>query len=245
MSFYEEISRYYDYIFPTDKAQLDFLSALAEKPGNRVLDVACGSGGYSVGLAKKGFKVTAVDLDEEMVRLAQEKAVRENVAVDALACDMRFLKESLNGRFHLIFCIGNSIAHLGTIEEIRRVLAQAYSLLEDNGVIVLQTINYDRILSFGINELPPIVNDEAGLKFIRRYVYDEENGKIDFNTVLSVTQDGQVDSWENSIELLPLLSEDLADALEWAGFRDIRLFGDFRGAPYTQDSYLTVVKAVR
>jgi SAM-dependent methyltransferase len=245
MGFYEEISRYYDYIFPTGKTQLEFLSALANEPGNEILDVACGSGGYSVELAKKGFKVTAVDLDEEMVRLAKEKAARENVSINALACDMRSLKEKLSGKFHLIFCIGNSIVHLGTIEEIRRVLAQAYTLLEDNGVIALQTINYDRILSFGINELPPIVNDEAGLKFIRRYVYDEKNGMIDFNTVLSVAHDGQMDSWENTIKLLPLLSSDLTDALEWAGFRDIGLFGDFRGASHAQDSYLTVVKAVR
>lgn len=245
MGFYEEISRYYDYIFPTGKAQLDFLSALAEKSGNRVLDVACGSGGYSVELARKGFKVTAVDLDREMVKLAQEKAVRENAAVDALACDMRFLKENLSGRFHLIFCIGNSIVHLGTIGEIRRVLAQAYSLLEDSGVIALQTINYDRILSLGISELPPIVNDEAGLEFIRRYVYDEKSRMIRFNTVLSVMHDGQTNTWENSIELLPLLSRDLSDALEWAGFRDIKLLGDFSGAPYEQGSYLTVVKAVR
>lgn len=245
MGFYEEISRYYDYIFPTGEAQVHFLLSLAKKAGNRVLDVASGSGGYSLALAREGFDVTAVDLDEEMVRLAREKAAMEKIPINAFACDMRNLEEKLKSKFHLVFCIGNSIVHLGTIEEIRRVLAQMYNLLEDKGFIALQTINYDRILDYGINELPAIANDEAGLKFIRRYVYNEKKGMIDFNTTLSVANGDKVDVWENSIELLPLLSDDLVEALKWAGFKDISLFGDFKGSPYGKDSFMTVAAAIK
>ncbi len=73
MGFYEQISKYYDYIFPAGKEQIDFIETAAGTPPKKVLDIACGSGGYSVALAKDGYSVTAVDLDEKMVESALVK----------------------------------------------------------------------------------------------------------------------------------------------------------------------------
>lgn len=248
MGFYEQISKYYDYIFPVGQAQVEFIKDSAGLPPKRILDVACGSGGYSIELAKSGYNVTAVDLDKKMIEMAMEKASKENVQINAFQCDMRELDKGCNQEnrpFDLVFCIGNSIVHLGSMRDITKTLTQMYSLLSQSGVLILQIINYDRIISQKVNELPSIKNDEAGLEFIRKYEYNEDNGKIDFNTILTINNNIEKERYENSIELLPILSGDMQEALKEAGFRRIEFYGDFSHSSFEADSYMLVIKAAK
>lgn len=261
MGFYKQISKYYDYIFPVGDSQVRFIKEAAGEPAGRVVDVACGSGGYSVELARSGYRMTAVDLDGEMVRLAQEKAQKEHLDIQVLKCDMRELASTICSAeegekreaeqsgaqcdFRCVFCIGNSIVHLGSLEEIKAALKQMHILLEKGGSLVLQIINYDRIMKFGINELPAIKNDSVGLEFVRKYEYIKGKGIINFNTVLSINNNGKAGKYVNTVELFPVKSDDLFRVLTEAGFESIQFFGDFNKAPYSENSYMLVVKAAK
>lgn len=110
--FYTGIADYYDDIFPTGKAQLQFISETAGQPPKDILDVACGSGGYSKGLSELGFRITAIDRDEKMVESLKEK----NDPIDARVLNMLHI-EQLPGKYDLIFCIGNSLVHLNDLGE--------------------------------------------------------------------------------------------------------------------------------
>lgn len=50
------------------------LAALGELPGRKILDVGCGSGRYSVELARAGAEVVGVDFSEEMLSMARKRA---------------------------------------------------------------------------------------------------------------------------------------------------------------------------
>lgn len=245
MGFYEQISKYYDYIFPAGKSQVSFIKQSAGAPPARILDVACGSGEYSVELAREGYRVTAIDLDGEMVRSAKEKAAGEGLNITVLKLNMLEIQKTFDNRFDCIFCIGNSIVHLGSLDEITKALKQMYVRLADNGSLILQVINYDRVLKYHVNELPAIKDEEIGLEFIRKYEYDRNKDVIYFNTVLSVGagDNGKTERFENSIELLPLMSDDMMRVLKEAGFEEIQFYGDFTFSPYNDNSYMLVVKA--
>lgn len=243
MGFYEEISRYYDYIFPVGDEQVTFIEESAGTAGSKVLDVACGSGGYTAVLAEKGYDVTAVDIDNAMVDTARRKLEGLGLKAGVMQSDMKSLAERIKSSFKCIFCIGNSIVHLGSNEDILKAIKQMQSLLEENGTLILQIINYDRIIKYGVNELPPISNQEAGIEFVRKYEYDREKEIINFKTALKVKESGGNRVFENSIELLPVLSDKMMDLLEQAGFRRIQFYGDFNKSPYSDASYMLVVKA--
>ena len=243
MGFYEEISKYYDYIFPTGDDQLNFVKSTSGHPPKRILDVACGSGGYTLELAKSGYQVTAVDLDEAMVQMANRKIEEQSINAKVFKCNMLELTDRLSGKYECIFCIGNSIVHLGSKSEILRALKQMYSLMEPGGALLLQIINYDRVIKYGVNELPTIKNEKIGLEFIRKYSYDRTQNLIHFETVLIVENSGIKERYENSINLFPLLSSDLEEILKEAGFKSIILYGDFSYSPFTNDSYMLVTEA--
>jgi 2-polyprenyl-3-methyl-5-hydroxy-6-metoxy-1,4-benzoquinol methylase len=84
---------------PWQKTQYDFLSKIIEsgkvKPG-LALDLGCGTGMKSIYLAKKGFKVTGVDISETAVKYARENKEKESVEVNFFVgdvLDLSFLKD--------------------------------------------------------------------------------------------------------------------------------------------------------
>ena len=84
-----EFARLYDaFIFEDD---LPFYLDLAKAQGQRVLEVACGSGRVVVPLARAGFDVVGVDVSRSMLALAREKLDAEGLAgrAELLEADMR------------------------------------------------------------------------------------------------------------------------------------------------------------
>lgn len=60
-----------------------FISRLGLKPGQRVLDVACGTGNLAIPAAKLGAKVTGVDIATNLIEQARARAKAEGVAEHA------------------------------------------------------------------------------------------------------------------------------------------------------------------
>jgi len=90
-----------------------------------------------------------------------------------------------------------------------------------------------------MNQLLLIENDE--IIFERNYFYRKTENKIDFNTRLIVKSTQQI--IENSIELLPLLKEELAPLLNKAGFENCNYYGNFNKETYAIDSPALIVEA--
>ncbi len=65
----------------------------------RILDVGCGTGRHSIELTKRGYNVTGVDLSENQIKRAREKAQEAGVTIDFQIQDARNL--SFDGEFDL------------------------------------------------------------------------------------------------------------------------------------------------
>ncbi len=73
---------YMQNVFVTNTlAEVDFIiEELALQPGAHILDVGCGTGRHSVELARRGFRMTGIDLSEGM--LAEARKAAEAAAAD-------------------------------------------------------------------------------------------------------------------------------------------------------------------
>lgn len=56
-----------------------FVDRLNIEPGTKVLDVACGSGNLAIPAAKKGADVTGVDIADNLIEAAKQRAEAEGV----------------------------------------------------------------------------------------------------------------------------------------------------------------------
>jgi glycine/sarcosine N-methyltransferase len=234
MDFYESISAYYDHIFPVDPQAVRFLAQRAPE-GARVLDLACGTGGHALELARLGRRVTGVDLDAAMVRLAQAKAAGTE-GLEFRVLDMREAGRLLEPGFGLVFCIGNSLVHLESEEAIAALLGDCRRLLEKGGELVVQIIHYDRVLARRVVELPTLRCERPALRFVRRYDWSPGDRAVRFRTELTVQEPAGPRTVANVVPLWILTREALERLARSAGFRRLEWFGGFGGEPFGPES---------
>lgn len=234
MSFYKSIATYYDDIFSPSENQISFIKNTIGNPPKDVLDLACGTGSLAIKLSQLGYDVTGIDLDEQMIKVAQNKTQ------DVLFLNDNMLTFNHSKKYDGIYCIGNSLVHLNSLAEITMFFLNVKTHLKENGTITIQIINYDRILKNKIDHLPTIYNVGKNLTFVRKYQYDKKNHKIIFMTELKV-KDLLI---KNTVNLYPLTSTELKLILNKAGFKDINLYGDFAFNKYEEaTSYALIVNA--
>ncbi len=247
MSFYEEIHGSYEDIFPAGEAQVSFLARVLSGGGaSKVLDAACGTGAYARALAQQGFEVTGIDYEEAMVREARKRGAKSKYArrLHFRRGDMRDL-ESFAGRFDALLCLGNSLPHLLEDEEIQSFFRGGRKALrKEGGLLILQTVNYDRVLGKEDYHLPPIERKDKGLRFTRRYE-PRLDGLLDFHTELRLERGGETLSRRNRVPLRPLTRKELESFLEDSGFAAPSFYGSFRFGPWDREGPATILVAGR
>lgn len=240
MSFYQQLAPYYHHIFKINPAQVQFVVDSIQKKEASILDIGCGIGTLSLALSHNFKTVTGIDLDAEMVNYAVKKLEQVSGTVDfhqlgMLDISNQFPKKTFDG----IVCFGNTLVHLDSLEEVHDFITQSKSILKPRGKLLIQMVNYDRILSNEIKHLPLIENDE--IRFEREYVFHAMQRTIDFNTTLTVKSTQQ--KIVNSVLLLPILHEELNRLIKMAGFLNVNYYGNFNKEPYTIDSPALIVAA--
>ena len=239
--FYETLAAYYDQIFPAAQATVSFLDRNYSASGNKaILDLACGTGTYSLALARLGYYVLGTDLEPGMVDAARQKAEEERLDVRFAVADMRDA-DKLGKTFDGLFCIGNSLAHLLDENDLTQAMQAMCRALTEGGTAIIQIVNFDRILALGDTELPLIENEN--LRFVRIYRPQSEE-RLVFDSVLEIKKEnGAIEQLENSVTLRPIRKVALEKHLYDAGFGSIAFYGNFKEEPYTQSAQAIVVVA--
>lgn len=233
MSFYQEITPFYDQIFPTNEQTLRFLS-ICFKGKRNLLDVGAGTGNMAFSLANSGFMVTAIEPEETMIEEIHKKVVKSSNHFQVDSKSMLQLDE-LTSTFDGIYCIGNTLAHLTNLEEISQFFRQSYQKLETDGIFIIQMVNFKKVLTNNLFSFPIIENNH--FSFERKYDLDGE--KIQFTTSLKVKD--LEEPITNTIPLFPATAEQIIPILESIGFREITSYGKFDFTPYTHDSPALII----
>jgi len=88
---------------PCGRDLSDIVSRLRAAGAVDALDLGCGFGRWSVILARAGFRVLAVDVSSEAVRIVRERAQRKGLAIDTAACAAQELSH-LGVRVDAVVC---------------------------------------------------------------------------------------------------------------------------------------------
>jgi SAM-dependent methyltransferase len=118
------------------RALLDATGVTAN-PGDIALDLGAGGGYHARALAERGFEVIAVDTSAGMLQELSELCAGFGVTplqVD-LVDDRAYSRYS---PFALILCVGDTLSHLATHQDVNRLIEQCANLMNTGGKLVLQ-----------------------------------------------------------------------------------------------------------
>jgi ubiquinone/menaquinone biosynthesis C-methylase UbiE len=178
---------YMDNVFTKNTAaEADFLIEELNLPkGSSILDVGCGTGRHSIELARRGYRMTGIDISSGMLAEAKEAAVKGGVEVEWIKSNAaRFELEKL---FDAALCLcEGAFGLLGSADD-----------PVEHQLAILRNIN--RALKPKAKTIFTVLN---GMMMIRKYSQkDVEEGKFDPKTMIA-THSMEYDSAEGKKSLI-------------------------------------------
>lgn len=105
--------------------------------GERLLDLGCGSGIYSVSFAEQGSHVVALDLSPTMVSLAQQRAHRRGVEADFRVADIRDPLPFDDAGFDIVF----TATALHYVEDLGAFMKEAARVMKPTARLVASVLH--------------------------------------------------------------------------------------------------------
>jgi glycine/sarcosine N-methyltransferase len=245
LAFYDRLAPDYDAMTGFEKrfvVERPFFRVLVERYAIRTaLDAGCGTGFHSLLLSQLGAQVTAVDVSQEMLKRAQLHAAASGTELRTVHSDFLHLRENVKGTFDGIFSMGNTLPHILSANDLLLTLQSFAELLHRDGLLFIQNLNYDRILR--TQEPVQSVKEQDGVTFVRYYEFAPST--IRFNILKITRSAGGPQHSLNTVELRPVLKEEIMSMLAQAGFRDIRPFGGISMEEFVPDTSKDLVLLAR
>lgn len=210
------------------------LSSIA--PGAKVLDLCCGVGRHTVEFAKRGFRVTGVDITRAYLDAARETAEAAGVAPELLRDDVRHFKRPSS--FDLCLNLFTSFGYFARREDDLLMLSNCARNLAPGGCLIVETIG----------------KETAARDFTAREEFDRAGWRV--TTEYSVVGDweGEMNRWilrkgsecvDRSFVLRLYSGYEMKLAMKSAGFASVEIFGGLDGRPYDEKAESLVAVAWR
>ena len=200
-------------------ADLALWGELAREAGGPVLDVGAGTGRVALRLAGEGLDVTALDIDEDLLRALSERARAAELEIDTVRADAADF--ALPSRFALIAVPMQTLQLLPDHDARAGFFASARRALVPGGLVAAAIA--DELEPFEEQSaLPePDVGESDGLRYLSQPVAVRERpGAVRIERIRQVVSpDGSRTSEDDVIELRTLSAESLAEEAGPHGLR--------------------------
>jgi 2-polyprenyl-6-hydroxyphenyl methylase / 3-demethylubiquinone-9 3-methyltransferase len=118
-------------------ARLGYVAARVPLAGAAVLDVGCGGGLLSEAMARAGAEVVAIDLADELVKVARLHGLESGVKVDYRVQSVEALAAERPGSFDAVTCM-EMLEH---VPDPGAILQACATLLRPGGLLFMSTLN--------------------------------------------------------------------------------------------------------
>ena len=194
----------------------------------KLCECACGTGSFTIPLCGMGYQMTGVDLSEEMLFEASQKARKAGAMIPFVKQDMRGLR--LHRQMDAVLCTCDGVNYLPTQEDVLQFFTAAFQAVRPGGALI-----FDASTPYKLREVlgNSFVGDEtADIAYLWKNTYHADRGSVDM--ALSIFVRSHDEAYERISEQQTQYGysiEAFEALLAQAGFADIRVFGDGTFAP--------------
>ena len=224
---YGDFAEIYDRLQDIDyDSFVEYYEKIFEKFGIKpklVLDLACGTGNITLPMAKKGYDMIGVDLSEEMLGIAADKAREDNLDVLLLNQDMTEFE--LYGTVDAAVCALDGVNYLTEDGDVQKLMLLIKNYLNPDGIFIFD-INSEYKLKTVLGD-NTFVYDEDDVYCVWSNSYDEEEKICGFTLdFFKKTENGLYERFEEYQEERAYSVDELKSAAEEAGLEVVGIYGD-------------------
>jgi ubiquinone/menaquinone biosynthesis C-methylase UbiE len=201
--------------FDTNEERMrEFFAAhgIASQTNQTALDLGCGNGIQSVALAKLGYKVKAVDFNDQLLNELSEH--KSHYDIEVINSEAINYLNSLNKKFSLITCMGDTLMHLDSREWVKEFIKLCYDNLESTGKLILSFRDYTNELKGDSRFIPVKFDDTRVMSCFLEY--SDEYVKV--TDLLYEKINGEWMQFVSSYKKTRVLPEEVEQYLKDAGF---------------------------
>jgi ubiquinone/menaquinone biosynthesis C-methylase UbiE len=225
MEFYKNFADQYDTLVSFEnrvKREAKFYDSIFKKYGVKtVLDCACGTGHHVMMFKQLGYEVQGSDLSPAMVNKAQTNLKQLNLNAKIKVADFKELSKHFDDKFDSVICVGNSLPHLLSDEELISAFSEMNAILKENGILILEQRNYDKLIKNKKRIFPVSIKEEEA--FI--YVLDFFPTEIVFNIVYINLMTKAFQIYNTTYNILKMGK--LKEILNSTGLKIVNQYGDY------------------
>lgn len=137
------VARFFDADYAGYLDDLPAIQAFAQRTGEPLLEVGCGTGRLLIPLAQAGYAVTGVDLSPEMLRIAAAKVESAGVAGRVTLVQGDYADAPLAGPYRLAFSVMNTFLHLRSQADQLRALRHWREQMAPGGTLLIDVFHPD------------------------------------------------------------------------------------------------------
>ena len=204
---------------------LTYMEALLQRHGvqpESVLDLACGTGSMSVLLARRGYRVLAADMSEDMLAMAWEKAAELEENLPYFICQ-RMERLRLPYQVDWVVCCLDSMNYVTNPEHCREALKRVYQHLAPGGALIFDINSEEKLKGL---DGQVFLDENEDTYCVWRAEFDREENICYYGMDL-FQRDGEL--WTRAFEEhreYAYSTEQLTAFLREAGFETIEIYGD-------------------
>lgn len=188
---------------------------LSPKGSSIAIDLGAGCGFQSIPLAKAGYTVTAIDIDENLLNELQSNS--KELKINSIQDNLLNFRNSVSKDAELIVCMTDTIVHLESKEQITSLFGEVYNSLENDGKFIITF----RDLTFeleGADRFLPVKSDE-NIIFTCFLEYEKETVKV--HDIVYKKNGAEWQLFKSFYRKLRLNEEWILNQLSGSGFKNI------------------------
>lgn len=205
-----------------------------------LLDMACGTGSIAIEMAKRGYSVTAFDVSDDMLSVANYKSKVGGVPIRLLHQDMNDIL--IGESFGIVTCLCDSINYISDEDGLKRLFGWVHSHLKPHGIFVFD-INSPYKLKTVIGNNTFTRNDDDICYIWDNYLDDD--GSVEFYLSFFVRQGELYRRFDEVHREKIYCVPQIIEYLKGAGFCSIDEFDGFTFDDPTGESERITFAAVR
>lgn len=179
------------------------------------VDLGAGCGFQSIPLANLGFRVVAIDLDSKLLDELARNA--KGARIDLIQDDLLNFRQHIDSPAELVVCMQDTLIHLETKHDVRKLFTEVFASLEDGGRFMLSF----RDLSTELTDLDRFIPVRSDAERIMTCFLEYEPETVKVHDLVHIKIEGRWELRKSFYRKLRLSAGWVRDELSRAGFREI------------------------